>query len=70
MEYNDVKLMCSLKRRDAIICLQSNNYFEVDSHIGCHNSLSDFVNSLNLKKIYYQGEKKLENCDRYMVIGK
>ena len=53
------------------MCLQSNNYYEVDSHINCKDSLEDFVSSLPLKNILYSGQKNYKNkYDRFMVIGK
>ena len=82
MTNEDLKLMIETKHTDAIFCFQSNNYFEVDSHINCHNSLEEFRESIapqssdnflhkkNPKTILYEGELKLENCTRYMVIGK
>ena len=53
------------------MCLQSNNYYEVDSHINCSDTLEDFIASLPLKKILYAGKKNYKNkYDRFMVIGK
>lgn len=70
MDHDDVTFMCQAKREHTIVCLQNNNFHEIDSHIGCHDSLSDFADSLKLNQIIYQGVEKLDNCDRYMVIGK
>ena len=53
----------------ALVILQSNNYFEVEDHINCHNSVEEFKKTLKLEKILYKGTLKLENCDRYMVVG-
>ena len=54
-----------------LVCLQSNNYYEVDSHINCKDTLEDFIKSLPLKNIMYSGEKRYKNeYDRFMVIGK
>lgn len=70
MEKYDVKLMASTKNKDSIIAFQSNNYHSVDSHINTSNSLEEFIEYLDLKEVLYSGVKKLESCDRYMVIGK
>ena len=54
-----------------LMCLQSNNYYEINSHINCHNTLEDFIKSLPLENILYAGEKRhKDEYDRFMVIGK
>ena len=59
------------KHENMIVCLQSNNYYEVDSHINCHDTLEDFIKSLPLKNILYSGTKNHKNkYDRFMVIAK
>lgn len=59
------------KHKDMIVCLQSNNYYEIDSHINCKDNLKDFIYSLPLKNIMYSGSKRHKNeYDRFMVIGK
>jgi len=59
------------KNPNMLMCLQSNNYYEVDSHINCYDTLEDFIKSLPLKNILYAGTKNYKNkYDRFMVIGK
>lgn len=59
------------KHPDQIVALQSNNYFEIDSHINCHDSVEHFIDTLPLKEILYSGSKSWRNeYDRFMVIGK
>ena len=59
------------KHPNMLVCLQSNNYYDIDSHINCKDTLEDFVESLPLKNIMYSGEKRYKNeYDRFMVIGK
>lgn len=70
MEKEDIDLILRLKREDAFICFQSNDYFEEPSHINCSKSLNDFIHSLNLKKIYYSGEMNVGVFNRFMVIGR
>ena len=56
-------------KRGALVILQSNNWFDYETHINCHNSVIDFEKTLNLDKILYRGTLKLEKYDRYMVVG-
>ena len=59
------------KKPGMLMCLQSNNYYDVNSHINCSDTLKDFISSLPLKQILYSGEKNYKNkYDRFMVIGK
>ena len=60
-----------LKRRKkgSLVILQSNNYFSIEEHINCHNSVIEFEKTLKLEKILYRGTLKLNKFDRYMVIG-
>ena len=60
-----------LKRRKkgSLVILQSNNYFSIEEHINCHNSVIEFEKTLKLEKILYRGTLKLDKFDRYMVIG-
>jgi len=55
---------------DAMIVTQSNNYFELDEHVNCHNSLEDFVGSSLIKKIYIADSLELPKYTRFMIIGK
>lgn len=70
IDSEELKFCIEAKDKDLLICLQSNNMHEIDSHINCHNSIEHFISSLNLKKIYYRGTKKIGQYERYMVIGK
>ena len=71
IDEDDLDLIIQLKKPNMLMCLQSNNYYEVDSHINCKDSLEDFVSSLPLKNILYSGQKNYKNkYDRFMVIGK
>ena len=60
-----------LKRRKkgSLVILQSNNFFSIEEHINCHNSIIEFEKTLKLEKILYRGTLKLDKFDRYMVIG-
>ena len=71
MEQDDVLLMRYRKSDDTVICFQSNNYFAIDGHINCSNSLEEFVEGLNLSTVLHASALKIEskNFERYTVIG-
>tara|TARA_B100000959_G_scaffold114569_1_gene120780 strand:- start:6157 stop:7731 length:1575 start_codon:yes stop_codon:yes gene_type:complete len=52
-----------------LVALQSNNYFEIQDHVNCVNSLDEFKQQTPLSNIIYEGELKLEKYTRYMIIG-
>jgi hypothetical protein len=61
------------KRKDAWVVLQSNNYYDLDSHINCFPNASSFaawVDPLLSERVYFAGTLKLGDFDRFMVIGK
>ena len=49
--------------------LQSNNYFEIDEHVNCSESLDAFAKQTPMSQVLYQGELELEKYTRYMRIG-
>lgn len=53
---------------DALIILQSNNFFDCDEHIRCANDLEQFVEQSHLCVIS-SDILKLPKYDRYMIIG-
>ena len=71
MEQDDVLLMRYRKNNDTVICFQSNNYFAIDGHINCSNSLEEFVDSLSLSTVLHASALRIEANDyeRYTVIG-
>lgn len=59
------------KHPDQLVALQSNNYFEIDSHINCHDSVDHFISTLPLNEILYSGSLPWrDEYDRFMVIGR
>jgi len=60
----------AMKHPDIVVCMQSNNMYDIDSHINCHDSLEDFVESLELDEVLYKGQMDFGKYSRYMVIGK
>ena len=73
VEPNVLEKFIKSKNNDAWVVLQSNNYYELDSHINCHDDVMQFANwvepHLN-EKIYFAGTLNLGDFDRFMVIGK
>ena len=57
------------RKSNSLVVLHSNNYYEIEEHINCKDSLQDFEKSVNLN-ILNSYEKRIENkFDRYMIIG-
>ena len=52
-----------------LVILQSNNYFEIDEHVNCSESLEAFAKQTPMSQVLYQGELELEKYTRYMRIG-
>ena len=52
-----------------LMILQSNNYFEIDEHVNCSESLDAFAKQTPMSQVLYQGELELEKYTRYMRIG-
>lgn len=54
---------------DALLVLQSNDYFGLDEHIRCAVDLDDFSKMSNIE-VVWAGEIKMPKYTRYMLIGK
>ena len=52
-----------------IVILQTNNYFELEEHINCSESLEAFGDQTPMSEVLYEGELPLEKYIRYMRIG-
>ena len=52
-----------------LMILQSNNYFEIDEHVNCSESLEAFAKQTPMNQVLYQGDLELEKYTRYMRIG-
>ena len=64
------------RKEQSLVVLQSNNYFGLEEHINCKNSLKEFTDSLSYTvpsakiNILNSSEKRInDKFDRYMVIG-
>jgi hypothetical protein len=69
MNAEDLRIVNHLKNPETIVCLQSNNFHSETTHINTYDTLEEFVNSLGLTTIYWQGELETDSCTRFMVIG-
>jgi len=59
-----------LKEKKFKICaLQSNNFYEIDTHINCSKDIDEFIEYLPLTKILYKNTIKFDEYDRFTVIG-
>ena len=61
--------MAEVIESGTVYALESNNYYEIDGHINCKESLSEFKQSTGLSNISVCLEKDMENYTRYLVIG-
>lgn len=52
-----------------IVVLQTNNYFDIDEHINCVNTLKEFAEQTPLSTLLYEGELTLQKYTRFMRIG-
>ena len=63
----------SSKNKESLIVLQTNNYYELDSHINCSNTLEEFCEFveplLSKKWIVSKASLDLGDFNRFMVIG-
>jgi len=58
-----------IQPNSSLYVLQSNNYFDLDEHINCADSLENFEQKANLD-IIFSDKLELPKYDRYMIIGK
>ena len=52
-----------------MFAIQSNNMHHIEDHINCSSSLEEFKIKTKFNKIIYEGTKKFDNYERYMLIG-
>lgn len=53
-----------------LLTLQSNNYFGIDGHVNCVETLDEFKQQIPLSDVMFEGELTLKNYTRFMLIGK
>lgn len=59
----------NLVPKEALIVLQSNNFFDLDEHINCATDVNDFVKMSNID-VFWSGEFQTPKYTRFMIIGK
>jgi hypothetical protein len=52
-----------------LLVLQSNDYFEVEEHVNCSETLDDFWDQTPMRFVEYSGELELPKYTRFMRIG-
>lgn len=70
MEQKDIINLIERKEKNTWICLQTNNYEDLNSHINCFSSADEFADSLPIQNKAFVGTLNLNDFDRYMVIGR
>jgi len=53
-----------------LVILQSNDFYEIEEHVNCVNSVEEFKESAPMSTLLYSGELELEKYSRYMLIGR
>jgi hypothetical protein len=54
---------------NVLLCLQTNDYFEIEDHINCSKSLDHFAETTPMSNVLFEGELPLEKYNRFMRIG-
>ena len=52
-----------------LVCLQSNNFFEVDEHVNCVKNPIEFSEQSSMANCLYSGVLELPKYTRFMRIG-
>lgn len=59
----------SRDKGNCLVVLQSNNYFGIDEHVNCKESLKDFQKSVRIRALNTLEKRINDKFDRYMLIG-
>ena len=70
IDVEDLDAVLSMKHPNMIVALQSNNMYDIDSHVNCHDSVEHFIETLPEMEILYKGTLKIGKYERYMVIAR
>ena len=72
IDKDDLADFIQMKNKESLIVLQTNDYYELDSHINCSNTLEEFCEFveplLSKKWIVSKASLALGDFSRYMVI--
>ena len=52
-----------------LVVVQSNDGFDIDGHVNCSKSMTEFAKITPMSKVLYHGEKPLPKFTRFMRIG-
>jgi hypothetical protein len=52
-----------------LVILQTNDYFDIEDHVNCSNSLIDFADKTPMRDCLYEGELELPKYRRFLRIG-
>jgi hypothetical protein len=55
--------------KDALIVIQSNNYYDLDEHIRCAKDIDEFTHQSKIKP-FFRGTHEHPKYSRFMIIGK
>lgn len=55
---------------DALLVLQSNNYWEIPEHVNCVPTIEAFQEQAPMAELLYSGSLELEKYTRFMLIGR
>jgi hypothetical protein len=53
-----------------IVILQSNNYYDINDHVNCYDSVDNFVKDCPMSSLDFAGELDCGSYNRFMLIGK
>ena len=70
IDEEDLYSALSMKHPKMLVALQSNDMYDIDSHINCHDSIDHFVETLPDMNILYKGELTVGDYSRFMVIAR
>ena len=70
MEQKDVQYIMDNKDKDTWVAFQSNDYYDLDSHINCSPSLEFWKDELQLDWVAYSEIQPASKFNRFMIIGK
>ena len=70
MEPEMIRYLIDNKDKDTWVAFQTNNWYDIQSHINCSPSLEYWKEELNLDWVALEDSIKYECYDRYMIIGK
>jgi hypothetical protein len=66
----DIGAWCKMIPSGRFLVVQNNNYLEGEGHISNVDNSSELRNILSLNEVLYEGTRKFNQYDRYMLIGR